>query len=121
VGQAQNFSYVATETFIISGSITAMASTTSPTVSFRTREDVLTPAGTFKNSCKFNADTKLIQTTTGNTSATVSVSAGVNSLQWCAPGGGLVKQDSSERFTDGRWPASLSKSSSATAILSGSS
>jgi hypothetical protein len=39
---------------------------------------------------------------------------------WYAPGWGLVKQDSVERFTDGRVPASVSKSSAVTVILSGS-
>lgn len=120
-GQPHHFSFSATKTSSISGeAATTTVSVTSQTVTFLAREDVVTSAGTFKNSCKFNSDTKLVQSSTPGASVTAIVTAGVNSTQWFAPGWGLVRQDSTERFTDGRQPAILTRTSGATAILSGS-
>lgn len=120
-GQAQNFNFLGTKTSSISGQTpTATVSVTSQTVTFLTREDVVTAAGTFRNSCKFNLDTRVTQSSTGGATPTASVSAGVNTTQWFAPGWGLVRQDSVERFTDTRQPASLSRNGVATAILGGS-
>jgi hypothetical protein len=61
-----------------------------------------------------------VASTPATASSTAASSAGTSSTVWYAPGWGLVKQDSVERFTDGRVPASVSKSSAVTVILSGS-
>ncbi len=125
-GQAQNYTYIATKTFAVVGSTPTLTVTTiTHTVTFIARDNVATPAGTFKNSCKFSLDIKTPPTTATISSATpltttTALSAGTSSTVWYAPGWGLVKQDSVERFTDGRQPASVSKSSAATVILSGS-
>ncbi len=124
-GQAQNYTYTATKTSsILGGKPASDVTTINHSVTFVARENVVTPAGTFKNSCKFSLDTKTSATVvTGGTTTlatTAAPSAGTSSTVWYAPGWGLVKQDSVDRYTDGRVPASVSKSSSATAVLAGS-
>jgi hypothetical protein len=124
-GQAQNYTYIATKTFVVVGSTPTLTVTTiTHTVTFIARDNVATPAGTFKNSCKFSLDIKtaspVVASSTTASTTTAALSAGTSSTVWYAPGWGLVKQDSVERFTDGRQPASVSKSSAATLILSGS-
>jgi hypothetical protein len=124
-GQAQNYTYIATKTFAVLGSTPSFSvSTITHTVTFLVRENLDTPAGTFKNACKFSLEIKTPPTPVASTPATASStaasSAGTSSTVWYAPGWGLVKQDSVERFTDGRVPASVSKSSAVTVILSGS-
>jgi hypothetical protein len=113
-GQPQNFSYTATKTATISGNTaTVAAASYSNAFTYMGREDVITPAGTFKNSCKLNLDSKALS---GVASAT---SAGTSGTVWYAPGWGLVKQASVETFTDGRQPATLNRTSVVTGVLAG--
>jgi hypothetical protein len=103
VGASENYTYTYTTT----------ASPTINTVSHSLKllaiEDLVTAAGTFKNTCKFS----LTIAVPGPTSTTVS------DVFWYAPGWGNVKEVVVENFTDGRLPATLTRTIEATAILKG--
>ena len=73
-------------------------------------EDVLTPAGIFKNACKMTATYFPVTTN----------SVFVSDTFWYAPGFGNVKEVSVETFSDGRVPSTFINTTQATALLNGS-
>ena len=72
-------------------------------------EDVVTPAGIFKNACKMTA-------TYSPTSANPVLN---NDTFWYAPGYGNVKETTTNTYTDGRLPNVFTTTTQATALISG--
>lgn len=108
--QSYTYSYVNTTSTPLSASI-------ANTLTFVAREDVSTPAGIFKNSCKLTQESSP-QAITGLSGAPATVGIANNTF-WFAPGWGVVKESYTNTYTD-RLPASTTFTGNAISILSGS-
>lgn len=104
VGASENYTYTYTTT------VNPAISTVGHSLKLLAIEDLVTAAGTFKNTCKFSL------TSTANSASATTVS----DVFWYAPGWGRVKEVFVETFTDGRLPATVTRTIEATAILNGS-
>jgi hypothetical protein len=98
-------------TYTISSPGTTATSVFEHTSKLLAIEDIVTPAGTFKNACKFS----LVSTQPG-----LAPPTGNSDIFWYAPGWGVVKEIFTRTYTDGRNPAVRTETSEVTSILKGS-
>lgn len=102
-------SEIYTFTFANAATPTAILGTTTHTVKLLAIEDLVTPAGTFKNACKFSLEV-----------ASAGAPPGTSTdIFWYAPGWGNVKEVVTQTFTDGRTPATMTNTTEASLILRG--
>jgi hypothetical protein len=108
-GQSQNYSY-SSASYTGTATTPYYSSAANETITFVVKEDVTSPAGVFKNACKFDVVRNTVSPAPGGISR-FSV--------WYAPGWGAVKEQADLTFTDGRIPNAAVESSQVTRILSG--
>jgi hypothetical protein len=111
-GQSQNYVYATSFTNGVSTTITS-SSAGSETYTFVAKEDVATTAGTFKNACKVQVDR--VSSTAVNTGQLNKALFTV----WYVPGWGVVKETALFTYTDGRSPNTMTLTTQATNIVSG--
>ena len=108
VGSSITLSY----TYSNVGSTTTITATS--TISLLAVEDVVTAAGTIVNACKFSVVEQYPVIVTSAQNYFVS-----SKTQWIAPGWGTVKEITVYNYTDGRIPATVTRTSVLDTILQG--
>jgi hypothetical protein len=106
---------VVTNTLTFSPTTPTTDGTISKTITYIAQEDVSTPAGVFKNSCKLDVEVKTITTNPLDPFSTT-----VTSTIWVAPAWGVIKEVATHSFSDGRIPSVATRSRQVTNILRGS-
>jgi hypothetical protein len=109
-GQSQNYSY-SSASYTGTATTPYYSSAANETITFVVKEDVTSPAGVFKNACKFDVVRNTVSPAPGGIS---------RFTVWYAPGWGAVKEESNLTFTDGRVPSTAVESSQVTRIVTGS-